>query len=132
LYSMQTVLIVEASKLLVASSTITIRTSGLQGTIIRLHIGDMIAYYHPSLCTFENICVIIWSILLYSEEIVQSVEESKGWVESSTITIPTSWLKGTIMTLQHDSLLLSHFVVIWKYWCNLEYSVVRGTLWRQF
>jgi hypothetical protein len=65
----------------VASSVITIRTSGSQGTIIRLHIGDMIAYYHPSLCTFENIGVI------------------KMVSASSTIIIPTSWIQGTIIRL---------------------------------
>jgi hypothetical protein len=56
-YSMETGLSVEASKLLVASSTIIIKTSGLEGTSIMLHIGYMIAYYHPSLCRFENIGV---------------------------------------------------------------------------
>jgi hypothetical protein len=75
-YSTETVLSVEASTLLVPSSTITIRTSWLQGTIIILHIGDMIAYYHPSLCTFENIGVfwMVFYFLLYSMERVLSVE----------------------------------------------------------
>jgi hypothetical protein len=57
LYSEETVLSVKTSKLLGASSTTTIWTTRLQGTIIRLHIGDMIAYYHPTLCEFENIGV---------------------------------------------------------------------------
>jgi hypothetical protein len=56
-YSMETVLSVEASKNLLASSTVTIRTSGLQGMHIMLHIGDMIAYYPPTLCTFDNLGV---------------------------------------------------------------------------
>jgi hypothetical protein len=31
--------------------------------------GDMVAYSHPSMCTFETIGVI-WSIILYYEETV--------------------------------------------------------------
>jgi hypothetical protein len=70
---METVLNVEASKSLLALSTITIQTSGLQGTIIRLNIGDMIAYYHPTLCKFEN------GIILYSMETVLCIEASGAW-----------------------------------------------------
>jgi hypothetical protein len=58
LYSMETVLSVGASKLLLALSTITIQRSGLQGTIIRLHIRVRIFYFLPILLRFENICVI--------------------------------------------------------------------------
>jgi hypothetical protein len=55
---METVLIVEESKALVELPAISIPTSWLQGTIIRLHIGeDKIAFYHPSLCAVENIGV---------------------------------------------------------------------------
>jgi hypothetical protein len=76
------------------TSTITINTSWLQGTSIWLHIGGMVADYHPSLCIFENIGVF-WSILFYSEETVLSIESSKLSEASSTITIWTSWLQGT-------------------------------------
>jgi hypothetical protein len=69
LHSEKTVQSVKASSSLVASSTITIQTSGLQGTIIRLHIGDMLAYYHPSFCTFENIGLYfgLYPIVLYGD-----------------------------------------------------------------
>jgi hypothetical protein len=65
LYSMETVLSVKSLKLLLASSTITIRRSWLQGTIIRLHIQVIVLYFPHILCSFENICVF-WSILEYS------------------------------------------------------------------
>jgi hypothetical protein len=96
LYSMETVLSVEASKLSVASSAITIPTSGLQETIITFHLRVRIFYLHPILWRFENIPVK-WSILWYSMETVLSVEASKLLVPSSAFTIPTSWLQGTII-----------------------------------
>jgi hypothetical protein len=84
--------------MLVVLSAITIRTIWLQQTIIILHIGDMLSYYHPSLCRFENIGVI-WSILWYSMDTVLSVEASQLLVASSTITIWTSWLQGRLIIL---------------------------------
>jgi hypothetical protein len=55
MYSMETVLSVKASKLLVASSTVTIWTSWLQWTIIRWHIRVRVFYFLPILWRFENI-----------------------------------------------------------------------------
>jgi hypothetical protein len=40
-------------------------TSWLKGTSIMLHIGDMVAYYHPSLGRFENIGVF-WREFFYT------------------------------------------------------------------
>jgi hypothetical protein len=62
---METVLSAEASKLLVTSSAITIRTGWSQRTITRLLIGDMIAYYHPSAYRFENIGVL-WRVVCWT------------------------------------------------------------------
>jgi hypothetical protein len=57
LYSMEDVISVLLSKLLVAVSTITIRTKWLQGTIYRLHIWVIVFYFPLILCSFQNIRV---------------------------------------------------------------------------
>jgi hypothetical protein len=50
-------------------------TSGQWNIIIRLHIDDMVSFFHSSLSTFENVGVI-WGILLFYEDIVLTVETS--------------------------------------------------------
>jgi hypothetical protein len=99
LYSMDTVLSAEAAKLLGASSTITIRTSKLQWTIIILHSWVRVFYFPPILWRFEYISSVIWSILRYSMETVLSVEASKKLLASSTVSIRTSGLQGTHIML---------------------------------
>jgi hypothetical protein len=115
LYYMETELSGKALILLVASTAITKQTSWLQETIIRLHIRVRVFYFPPILWLFENICVI-WSILWYSMETVLSVEASTSLVASSTITIQTSWLQGTIIRLHIGDMIvyyqMSQFVYI--------------------
>jgi hypothetical protein len=60
-----------------------------------LHIGELVAYYHPSLCQFKNICVSCMVFLLYSMVTALSLKASTLLVVSSTITIRTSCLQGT-------------------------------------
>jgi hypothetical protein len=67
LYSMEAIIGVLLSKLLLVSSTFTPRTSWLQRTIYRSHIGDVVNYFQPILWSFQNIHVF-WSRLLYAEE----------------------------------------------------------------
>jgi hypothetical protein len=39
-------------------------TKGLfYGIRIWVYIGDMVAYYHPSLCRFENVVGVFWRVL---------------------------------------------------------------------
>jgi hypothetical protein len=58
LYSMEAVISVLLSKLLLIASTITIRTSWLQGTIYRSRIRVIGFYFPPILWRFEIIGVI--------------------------------------------------------------------------
>jgi hypothetical protein len=58
LNSMETVLSIEASQLLVVSSTITKRISRLQGIKLRLHIQVRVFYFPLILWRFDNIGAI--------------------------------------------------------------------------
>jgi hypothetical protein len=51
--------------MMVFASLLGIRKGIFHGTSIWVHIGDMVAYNHPSLCIFENI-VVFWRILCLS------------------------------------------------------------------
>jgi hypothetical protein len=44
------------------SSALGMRKALFLGKRTWVHIGDMVAYYHPSLCRFENIGVF-WKVL---------------------------------------------------------------------
>jgi hypothetical protein len=54
--------------------------------MIIVHIQVRVFYLPPFLLRFENIGVI-WSMLLHSEETVQSVMASSSLAASSTITV---------------------------------------------
>jgi hypothetical protein len=49
--------------MVVFTSALDIRKGLFHGTIIWVHIGDMVAYYHPSLCRLENIKCILERVL---------------------------------------------------------------------
>jgi hypothetical protein len=51
--------------MVVFASALGIRKGLFHGKRIWVHIGDMVAYYHPSLCIFENIGVF-WRELCLS------------------------------------------------------------------
>jgi hypothetical protein len=67
LYCKEPFLIVPPPSLVDIFFALSICTSGLQSTNILMHIGDMVAFYDPSLWSFDN-TGIFWSKLLYCED----------------------------------------------------------------
>jgi hypothetical protein len=99
LYStMWTVIIVLTYNLLLASSTITIWTSGQWNIIIKLYIVVMVTFFHSSLSTFEN-CGVIWGILLFYEDRAITFETSSLLIASSTFNITPSglWTRSSML-----------------------------------
>jgi hypothetical protein len=47
--------------MVVFASALGIRKGLFHGTRFWVHIDDMVAYYHPNLCRFENICDMVYS-----------------------------------------------------------------------
>jgi hypothetical protein len=133
LYSMETILRVNSSKLLLASSTITMQISWLQGTIIWLHIQVRVFYFPPILWRFENIGVV-WSIILYSEERVLSVEASSLIEQSSTTTKHTSWLEITSIWLHIGDMVAYYHPSLWRFdnIVGIFWRVLYYTPWRPF
>jgi hypothetical protein len=60
----RSVIVFQQALMVVFTSALDIGKGLFHGTRIWVHIGDMAAYYHPSLCRFENIGVFWWVLFL--------------------------------------------------------------------
>jgi hypothetical protein len=57
----RSVIVLQQAFMVVFTFALDIRKGVFHGTRIWVHIGDMVAYYHPSLGKFENICEMVYS-----------------------------------------------------------------------
>jgi hypothetical protein len=57
----RSVIAFQQALMVVFASAFGIRKGLFHGTRIWVHIGDMVAYYHPSLCRFMRILLLVYS-----------------------------------------------------------------------